>query len=187
MVMTQFILSKLRSFAKENKGSAAIEAAIIFPVLFWAYAAMFTYFEAFRAQAVAEKAAYTISDMMSRETQPITPFYLNNTRDIFKDLSGLHRSETTLRISMIRRDLQTKELEFDWDKIRGDKVRLKQRTMSDYEAMLPTLAPNERLILIETASDYDPTFSVGISPRMIETFVFTRPRYAPQLVWSYVN
>ncbi len=182
--MKTFILSKLRSFTRKTDGSASVEAAIIFPVLFWAYAASFTYFEAYRAQAVAEKAAYTISDMISRETLPITPTYMSNARNIYKDLSGLSPGETALRVTLLRWDGDQNKFKIDWSKRRGDIPRLRNRDVADYDALLPTLVANERIILVETASDYDPAFSVGLAPRIIETFVFTRPRFAPQLVWD---
>ncbi|MGB7317737.1 MAG: TadE/TadG family type IV pilus assembly protein [Planktotalea sp.] len=182
--MKTFILSKLRSFAKDSKGSAAVEAAIIFPAIFWAYAATFTYYEAYRAQTVAEKAAYTISDMISRETLPITPTYMTNARNIYKDLSGLSPGETALRVTLLRWDGDQNKFKVDWSQRRGDIPRLRTRDVGDYDELLPTLIANERIILVETASDYDPAFSVGISPRIIETFVFTRPRFAPQIVWD---
>ena len=66
---------------------------------------MFTYFEAYRAQAVAEKTAYTISDMISRETLAITPQSdMTNARNIYKDLSGQSPGETALRVTLLRWD-----------------------------------------------------------------------------------
>ncbi len=180
----RLILAKLRGFASETKASASVEAAIIFPAVFWAYAAMFTYFEAFRAQAVAEKSAYTISDMISRETQPITPAYMTNARNIYKDLSGLSPGETALRVTLLRWDDNQNTFKVDWSKRRGDIPRLRTRDVGEYDTLLPSMIHNERIILVETASDYDPAFSVGLEPRVIETFVFTRPRYAPQIVWD---
>lgn len=182
--MIQIFLSKLRGFARETKASASVEAAIIFPVVFWAYAAMFTYYEAYRAQAVAEKAAYTISDMISRETEAITPDYMTNARHIYKDLSGLSPGETALRVTLLRWDGNQNRFKIDWSQRRGDIPRLRNRDVRDYDALLPPLIANERIILVETASDYEPAFSVGLAPRVIETFVYTRPRFAPQIVWD---
>ncbi|MEP5154008.1 hypothetical protein [Planktotalea sp.] len=182
--MKTFILSKLRDFARETKGSASVEAAIIFPVVFWAYAASFTYYEAYRAQTVAEKAAYTVSDMLSRETLAITPEYMTNARNIYKDLSGLNPGETALRVTLLRWDEEDLTFTVDWSEHRGDIPQLSDLDVTDYDELLPPLVDNERIILVETASDYDPAFSVGLAPRTIETFVFTRPRFAPQLVWE---
>lgn len=145
---------------------------------------MFTYFEAYRAQAVAEKTAYTISDMISRETLAITPQYMTNARKIYMDLSGLSPGETALRVTLLRWDGNNNKFNVDWSQRRGDIPKLRNRDVNEYDDLLPTLINNDRIILVETASDYDPAFSVGLAPRVIETFVFTRPRYAPQIIWD---
>lgn len=185
--MKKLFLAPLKRFVSETRASMSVEAIIILPVLFWAYAAMFTYFEAFRAQAVAEKSAYTISDMISRETDPITPDYMNNTRAMFKDLSGLTNSETAIRISLLRWDESRNRFYIDWSKKRGDTPRLRNADVSAWQDRLPSLLDNEKIILVETASDYAPTFDVGLSERVIETFIYTRPRFSPQIVWSSSN
>ena len=178
------LLSKISGFLQDTNGTASVEAAIIFPVVFWAYAAMFTYFEAYRAQAVAEKTAYTISDMISRETLAITPQYMTNARKIYMDLSGQSPGETALRVTLLRWNGNNNKFNVDWSQRRGDIPKLRNRDVNEYDDLLPTLINNDRIILVETASDYDPAFSVGLAPRVIETFVYTRPRYAPQIVWD---
>ena len=145
---------------------------------------MFTYFEAYRAQAVAEKTAYTISDMISRETLAITPQYMTNARKIYMDLSGLSPGETALRVTLLRWDGNNNKFNVDWSQRRGDIPKLRNRDVNEYDDLLPTLINNDRIILVETASDYDPAFSVGLAPRVIKTFVYTRPRYAPEVVWD---
>ncbi|MEM9579997.1 MAG: pilus assembly protein [Pseudomonadota bacterium] len=176
--------SRLSLFSRNSEGSASLEGIIIAPVVLWAIAAGFTYFEAFRAQSVAEKAAYTVSDMISRETLPITPAYVTNMRKIYRDLSGLNNAETALRITVMRWDETDGRFYIDWAKRRGDIPKLRNRDIGDYDDLLPQLVDNERIILVETSSDYAPAISGVIPSRTIETFVYTRPRYAPQLVWD---
>ena len=178
------LTNRIALFRDDVRGSASLEAAIITPILFFAFAAGFTFFEAYRAQAVAEKAAYSVSDMISRETLPIDGTYITTLRKIYRDLSGLSNAETALRITVMRWDEEDDRFYIDWAKKRGDIPKLKNKDVSDYESELPPMVDNERIILVETASDYDPAFDVGLASRQIETFVFVRPRYAPQLVWD---
>jgi hypothetical protein len=51
---------------------------------------------------------------------------------------------------------------------------------------LPTLLDNERVIVVETQTDYDTPFPINefVTDDLFYNFVFTRPRFAPQLVWS---
>lgn len=182
--MLKFFKNHLSRFRKDADGNASMEAVILLPVIMWMFAAGFTFFEAYRAQAVAEKAAYTVSDMISRETLEITPTYITNMRKIYRDLSGLTNAETALRVTVLRWNQSKDRFYIDWSQRRGDIPRLRNRDVRDYDDLLPTMVHNERIILVETASDYDPGFSGVLAPRVIETFVYTRPRYAPQIVWN---
>ena len=49
---------------------------------------------------------------------------------------------------------------------------------------LPVVPNNERLILVETWADYNPPFNVGINRQYLYNFVFTRPRFAPQVKYE---
>jgi len=182
--MFTMLKTRLKLFKDDVAGSASVEAAIVIPFIFWAFGAGFTFFEAYRAQAVAEKAAYAVSDMISRETLEISPDYITNMRKIYRDLSGLTNAETALRVTVMRWDEEDGRLYIDWAKRRGDIPRLRNRDVADYQDLLPTMVDNERIILVETSSDYSPAFNFALPPRQIETFVFVRPRYAPQLVFN---
>jgi hypothetical protein len=52
------------------------------------------------------------------------------------------------------------------------------------EDKLPILVSGERLILVETFGTYEPAANIGTGDVPMDTFVFTRPRFAPQLVWD---
>lgn len=185
--MFGLIASKLRAFAHDTKANASVEAVIIFPVVFWAYAAMFTYFDAYRSQAVAEKSAYTVSDMLSRETDPVGPTYIENSRKLYRDLSGLDDATTSLRVTLLQWSEVEDRFFVDWSHTAGKFTVLENSSIQDWKTRLPTLVDNERLIIVETATEYTPAFEVGISSRTIDTFVYTRPRFAPQIVWDGGN
>ncbi|UYV38639.1 hypothetical protein N4R57_06200 [Rhodobacteraceae bacterium D3-12] len=46
------------------------------------------------------------------------------------------------------------------------------------------MVDEERIILVETWTDYNAPFNVGLNGQTISTFVFTRPRFAPQLLFD---
>lgn len=182
--MLRLIYARLRGFAEDTRASISMEAMIAAPFVLWALGFSFTYFESLRAHAVAEKTAYTLSDMISRETQPLNAAYLTNARQIYMDLSGLNPGETALRVTMLRWNKKSKKFLVDWSQRRGEIPRLRNRDVTEYDKLLPNLVNNERVILVETASDFSPSLKVGFKSRVIETFVFTRPRFAPQIVWD---
>lgn len=75
--------------------------------------------------------------------------------------------------------------EVDWSEARGDElVALQTSDMTALEPLLPVMSESDDLILVETLNDYTPRLNVGIGEVAIDTFVFTRPRYAPQLVFQ---
>lgn len=208
----RMILTHIKNFAKDTKGVVAVEVVVILPLLLWAVAAMAIYFDVFRTKSAAEKASYTIGDMLSRETNAITPEYIDNTRLLFEAISrtqvhsdpesggstgtptidpetGLAvpatEQGTSLRISVITWNEDESEYELEWSEIRGaDFVALQASDLTLLEGDLPQMADQDTVILVETSMDYSPVLNVGLGERDINTFTFTRPRYAPQLVFE---
>ena len=67
--MKTSIRSLLRcDFARREDGVIALEAMIMMPLLFWTFLALFSIFDTFRIYAANQKAAFTVSDAISRET-----------------------------------------------------------------------------------------------------------------------
>ena len=93
---------RLHRFWRDEEGNIAVEAILILPLLFWAYLSMFAIFDAYRQHAVNQKAAYTIGDIVSRQTTPLDPAFLTGTREVLNYLTNSTNSETTIRVSSIR-------------------------------------------------------------------------------------
>lgn len=197
------LLKQLKNFAQNTRGSVAVEVAILMPLLLWALAAMAIFFDVFRTKSSAEKASFTISDALSRETNAITPTFVTNTRALFDDMVGLEtpaeapdgdagvvdptvsEDASSMRISVITWNDDESEYELEWSKIRGDEfVAYQSADMAALAGSLPNMADQDTVIVVETHMLYQPTLNVGLGDRDIQTFVFTRPRYAPQLVFN---
>ncbi|MDU8929985.1 pilus assembly protein [Alisedimentitalea sp. MJ-SS2] len=174
--------SRFTTFARDDsRGSVSVEAALIFPVVMWALLAMFVFFEGYRQSGINHKAANTIADMYSRETMAITPLYVDNTKDLF-DIMSEANSDTRVRISVIKWSKRKNRYEVDWSEVRGGSINtMSDSTVAMVSDKLPTLPPEERVILVETWSTFTPLFNIGMDPVEIRTFVFTRLRFAPQL------
>lgn len=170
-------------FLRDEDGAIAIEAMIILPVLFWAYMSVFSVFDAYRQYSLHQKAAYTISDALSRETMPINGAYLDGSLALFDALTR-DPQDSSIRISVVHFNDTEQKIKLDWSQTRGSMSPLIEADISDRLDMLPTLLDGERMILVETHANYDPPFRTGLEDRTIENFIFTRPRYAPQLLWE---
>ncbi|MEM8578181.1 MAG: TadE/TadG family type IV pilus assembly protein [Pseudomonadota bacterium] len=179
------IKSFLKDFARDERGSLAVETVIILPILFWAYLSMFAIFDAYRQHAINQKAAFTIGDIVSRQTTPIDASFLTGMRGALKYLSNSDSSEAAIRITSVRWNENKKEYRRDWSKVQGSGPKpLTNNDVKNWHSRLPVMVHNDRVILVETFVDYDPPFATGLQNRTIENFVFTKPRYAPQVLWQ---
>ena len=173
----------LRGFRDETRATVAVEAVVILPLLFWAYAAMFVFFDAYKQVSINQKAAYTIGDVLSRETTAINNAYLDGVDNLFKFLV---RADDTarLRVTVVRWDENREKFRRDWSKTRGGVSPLSNAQVADMGDDLPVMPDGERVIVVETWSRYTAPFNVGILSQDLHNRVFTRPRFAPKLVWG---
>lgn len=183
--MAQTLLSRLTSFARREDGNIAIETILWIPLMLTVLAATFSLHDAFRYKSLNVKAAYTISDALSRETDPITNEYLDGMVEV---LEYLTRSDGpySLRVTLVRYNAKKSKYVREWSKTRGDFEALRTRDLADMTAVLPNMLHNERVIVVETETEYVPPFAVpGLNEaRLFYNYGFTRPRFAPKIVWS---
>lgn len=170
-------------FVRDEKGSASIETIIMVPLIFFVVISMFTLFDAFRQYSMHQKAAYTLSDMISRETLPIDGDYMDGAHALFNTLTR-DPQDSTVRVSVVRYDQVNNIIKLDWSKTRGYSSELSNQSVRDWTTKLPAMVHNERMIIVETFATYDPPFRTGLEQREITNFIFTRPRYAPQVLWT---
>lgn len=182
---TKILAQRLRAFRNDLRGSLSVEAVLIFPLLMWAYAAMFVYFDAFRAQNTNLKAAYTISDMVSRETNGVSANYIEGLNTVFDYLTK-STEPTWVRVTIVYCDQDcydpARVLKKDWSYATDGKPKLTDADVQgSYDSKIPILPLGERLIMVETFVDYQPAFNVGLDGFTFENFVATRPRFAGQV------
>ncbi|TCL09937.1 hypothetical protein BXY66_2004 [Shimia isoporae] len=178
------ISSFAKSFREDTRGTVAVEAVIMLPALFWAFMAMSVFFDMYRAQSTSEKAAFTISDTLSRETAAVDLNYLDSMHALYDEMSSLDEVGE-LRVSVIAYNPDTQQYFLDWSHSTGDVDNgLTDVDLADLEDRLPILVAGERLILVETFGDYNAPVNVGLGEVNMDTFVFTRPRFGPQLAWT---
>lgn len=171
-------------FGRDEEASIAVETVIILPALFWAYLTMFSIFHAYRQHTVNLRAAFTIGDMISRETAYLDSAYMNGAQDLLTYLTAAEESNTAIRITSVKYDANNDVYKRDWSKKRGWVSELGNTAVKKLGDRLPIMKHNERVMLVETWVKYNPPFDTGLSDHEIVNFVFTRPRYAPQVLWD---
>ncbi|MBY6006554.1 hypothetical protein KUV62_21705 [Salipiger bermudensis] len=183
--MLTFLRTHLRRFSRNTEGSMSLEVLIFAPLLFGTITATFAMHDAFRFKDLNSKATYAISDALARETDAITPDYLDG---MVKALAFLTKSESaySLRVSVVQQDPVQEKLVIDWSRTRGVFEEMTQADLDDMAEKIPTLVDNERLILVETHTEYAAPFDLSkyVTGETFYNFVFARPRFAPQLLWE---
>jgi hypothetical protein len=183
MSFLRTLLSRLTAFRRDTRGSVTAEFVVILPILFWAYGASYVFFDAYRQQSVNLKAAFTVGDLISRETQPINAAYIDSMYELTKLLTR-NNAPLALRISVIRWDEEDDKYYLDWSQNRGWVSPINNSMLEDLAERLPVMPDEERVILVETWNSWKAPFPVGLSDQSLDNFIFTRPRFAPQVKWS---
>jgi len=177
------LLARLKAFAADTRGSVSVEFVLVMPALFWVFMMSYVYFDGYRQSSLNLKATYTISDLISRETETINTAYVDSMYELMKLLIRSD-SPVQMRISVIRWDEDDARYYVLWSTNRGYGLNLSNDTISDLKDKLPVMPNNEQVILVETINTYIPPFEVGMSERNLQNFVFTRPRFGPQVLYE---
>lgn len=225
--MSSFTLrNTLKAFRKDENGTVPVETALLFPTILFCLFAMMNIFDAYRAKSTTEKAAFAVSDMLSRETDAVTPEYIASVHAILEEISTV-RSGHSLQVSNVYMSAgELGQIEEYWSYSFGEGGLIETSSLASYRDMLPTLVAGESLIVVQTSASYVPPIFDGwdgthsieefgkvdgelvaaadlaedyegdiVTRRVlsdsanpltmdINTFVFTRPRFAPQLAWN---
>ena len=172
-----------KSFWRREDGNLAVEAMIIIPVLFWAFLALVVIFHAYRQHSLNQKAAYTIGDLVSRQPDAIDLAFLTGSRELFDTLIR-SSNETSLRVTAVWYDAASDTYMKDWSKSNGTEPEATDAEVAGWREFLPIMPNFESITVVETWSRYQAPFNVGIVSHDIHNFIFTRPRYAPNITWS---
>lgn len=179
-------------FGRDERGNISVEAMIVFPTLLVLFAVSWVFFDVMRQQSVNQKANYTIGDILSRETEMLDETYIDNAHNLLFHLTKAQGTDADLRVSVVQYNENgggnNGTYEMVWSKARGDWSPLTDGDIATYQPRLPILAPGDQTILVETRDLYVPTFTpIGLETFDITTYSFTRPRFAPQLIFVGIN
>ena len=177
----------LSNFARRENGSLSVETAIIFPVLTWAVTLTYSYFDGFLESTANVKAAYTISDLISREgDREITDTYAESMYVLYNRMVA-NDSPLRMRLSVVTyvaADPDTGADEYyivNWSTHCGFEGNWTQDNHDPLIEKLPAMADLDTLIIVETSKEYIPrTTTKWLSGgNEFNNFVFSRPRFVP--------
>ena len=175
---------RLARFARDNRGSITIEAMLVLPLWIWGYTMSYMFFDAFREQTINLRAAYTISDMVSREADAVGPDYIDDLHDMFDYLTRSNHP-TWIRVSSVYYDTTNKVYKRYWSySTSTDYPAHTDTTIKAEKDRLPNMLIGETVVLVETGMLYEPVLNVGLADMWYTNFIPTRPRFAAKVDYS---
>lgn len=175
---------RLSEMRRSEEGSFSVEGVLMFPLLLWAYMGMYVFFEGLRENNINLKAAYTIGDLLSRETEEVNMTYLNGMTDVFAWLTR-SQNPVALRISVVRYDDATKSHILVWSEATGDQQSLDQTGIDQQVTRhIPIMADADTAIIVETWAYFEPIMEIGLNDTEVYNIVVTAPRFSEQLLWE---
>ncbi len=184
MRFPQTLRSRVKAFRDDETGNASVELVFMVPLLAVITFGLITFFTAFKAKTQATRAATVIADMVSRETNPITPTYLTGVSGLMDTM--IETDETPeYRLTAFTWNQRAGEYRVRWSKHDSSHGALTHADLNAVSDRLPTLKKGQRAILVETWVDYEPLHSIGYdeSSTSFENFLVAAPRFVPQLCW----
>jgi len=173
---------QIKRFHDQEDGLVMTEFLIMIPLLIWTFLALFVYWDAFRTINQAQKATYSISDLVSRQSDLNTTF-INGTQTVAEYLMG-GDSSVKIRITSVKFVALSNEMRVIFSRSPGN--RMAQLTTADMNtpamrARIPLMANQDSVVIVETEIGHKPAFAVGIPNHYFDNFVVTRPRYNLQV------
>lgn len=182
-----FLTRKLRRFARDEKGTMIVDAIMVLPMFIWAYAALFAYWDAYRSINTVQKAAYTISDLLSRTQGEVDDTYVAGLRSTMNYLLDSDQAGD-IRVTSYTWNQNRNRYEVIFSRSPGNGMsRLTTSSLASLAGRLPIMADGDSAVLVETRVPYTPPMSFGLQPTTIEQFVVTRPRFLPKICYKNVS
>lgn len=182
------ITTRIRSFLRDTRGTVTAESLVALPLLIWAHLATYQYFDVFLTITRNQNATYTLADAISRQTGTVTPEFINGLNTLYAYLDRSTTADTAVRVTCVGWDPSLGdggEYFVIWSDASGNGTPLTSDTLQGQISRLPEMAANDSLILVETKIGYTPSFAiVGLQSQELNSYVVTRPRISPQVVYS---
>ena len=181
-------------FGTDERGSMTIEFMIWIPLLMMWFAASVVPYDAYRNRDDAAKAAYTISDIASRqiEIESTPPNEIDELYTLQQRMLPHADGETTLRVSSVKYAEADGRHCLAWSEARGDLASHPPLSQADVEsdaflARVPQMADQDHMLLVEVMVPFVPFSTLGGIEARTWTFdVFTRPRFVSKVAMAGV-
>ncbi|WP_417249935.1 TadE/TadG family type IV pilus assembly protein [Celeribacter sp.] len=174
-------------FHRADEGSMSVEAIISVPVVFTALIFSYCYFSAFEAKAQANKAAYTLADYVTRQTDAVTPEFIDGLKGIYTFLTRDY--DVSVRVSAVKwieedGDEDSGEYVLQWSTAKGDFDPLTDDNFAVIEGRLPIMSAGNESIVVETMRYWSAPMIIGLDKVQFYDIISSMPRFATHVAFD---
>lgn len=180
-------IHRLRSFGQREDGLMVTELILTLPIFIFCIIAVYTYWDAYRVLNAAQKATYTVSDLLSRERRAIEEGYIEGLHDLTEYMLG-DNLPVQMRVTAITYSGVRNRYEVIWSRSpNGEKPVLTTETLQAHTQHIPMLADGDSIVLVETDVQFKPAFAetpafaMYLGEQVFKNFIVTRPRFLPRI------
>ena len=148
-----------KSFCRDSSGLAAVEFALVFPLLILILINVVSFYDGFRGDKIMSKVTGVVVDLVTRDRGAVDDDDFDELVAIGKALSGKYsvESDFTLVLASIRNvfdEDENDDPELVWSRSNVDEAVLEQSDLDDLD--LPAIGEGESVIYVLVSADYEP-------------------------------
>ncbi len=178
--------TRIRNFLRDESGNAVLEAVIVMPALFWAFAATFVYWNAFRVDNLHVKATFTVSDMISREVAAVDMNYINGLHTVYRFVT-VATEPSWLRVTSVQfiegEDGAPDQHTVLWSRSTSPEnaPQLTTETLVSVENRIPIMGNYDTILIVETWQSQPSSMGAIVPARTLHETSIVRPRFVSPL------
>lgn len=179
-------------FLRAQEGAALVEFVIILPLLLWAWLALYYFWDVYAAMNRVQKAAFTVSDALTRSSGEVSPAYLEGLNAYLDYLAGDAATPKT-RVSSIGWNDTDKRYFVMWSHSpKGAVTPLTTATITDIQHHLPVMTGLQTVLVVETEVDHAPPLTIdeigplhiGMTNWTFREVVVSPPRFVVKVCFT---
>lgn len=179
------IRTSFNRFLRDERGGVLLEFVLFLPFLVWTMIAIVVFWDVFRTINTAQKAAYSVSDLISRQEDNLSTDFIDGMQDVYNYLMLSQSENVDIRITSLYYDLATDQYRLIFSVSPDDKLTpYTEPQLQTLRDQIPILNDRDSVIIVESQVTYDPPFNTGIfniatalGSNVFGNFIVTPPRF----------
>lgn len=185
----QTLKGSLRRFSRNEEGLASVEMIMVLPIYLFCIMGTFTLWDAYDVVNRSQKAAYSVSDLLTRnqDQQGVSEAYVTGMFNTMQYMVGPTLPVRT-RVTSVFYSQARNRYEVLWSRSSVPSIpRLTTNTLPSIQSHLPVMYDGDALVVIEANVEFEPVLGTSLWSLVdMEAFtmrhvVVTRPRFLPKI------